>query len=73
MTSRGLELTQIDAQWRNQTWAAASALNSVLRNITLTQKYQHFDMLYLDTDIQEVIDIWTKKGGKESDLIGSFI
>jgi hypothetical protein len=59
-------------QWRNRTWAAASGINAALKNITVTQKYQHFDMLYLDTPMREVLDIWIKKGGKESDLIGTF-
>jgi acyloxyacyl hydrolase len=58
-----------DASVREKTQQRADELSAVLRNITLTQKFNNFDMYYFGSPINEVIKIWTAQGGQVYELI----
>lgn len=58
-----------DAYWRNVTSQHAMKLNEVYKQIIANHTYKHFDMYFIDDPIQDIIDIWHKRGGETWQLI----
>lgn len=54
---------------RANTTAYAAFLSGIVKNITETQKFNNFDMLYQDFPIVEGIQRWVKMGGEPWQLI----
>ena len=61
-----------DPALRDFTSERAFNLSVVARNIVETEKYQNFEMLYTDYDIEKAIEIHEARGGEGWELIGRF-
>jgi len=58
-----------DSYWREVTTNWAFSLNQVYRDIVSNNTFKNFDMHYVDTPLQQVLNIWTSKGRPEWELI----
>jgi len=54
---------------RDMASARAAALSAVFNDIINNATFSHFDMAYVAFPLEEIIELWTKNGGKVSQLI----
>ena len=47
----------------------AEMLSALLKNVTLTKKFKHFDMVYIDLPLEAMIVKWEATGGEPWQLI----
>lgn len=58
-----------DADSREKATQRAKELSSILKEIAQTQKYQNFELAYMDLPLQKIMDVWASQGGHLPDLI----
>lgn len=58
-----------NATVRDMTTAYAVQLSEVVKNVTLTHKFNNFDMFYIDFPFDDVIARWVAQGGEPWQLI----
>ncbi|CAF0849277.1 unnamed protein product [Brachionus calyciflorus] len=56
---------------RKMTTDYAVMLSDIVKDIALNYNYKHFDMLYTDVPIRQMMDIWESMGGERWQLIES--